>query len=69
VTIRKFTTAHYAAIVSTAAFFISAASFYVSKVSNDFNVAKWSRPERGWNSIRRIPGDIRLSFQAARSTG
>jgi hypothetical protein len=43
VTIRKFTTAHYAAIVSTAAFFISAASFYVSKVTNDFNVAKYQR--------------------------
>jgi hypothetical protein len=27
------------------------------------------RPERGWNSVWRIPGDMKLSFQAARSIG
>jgi hypothetical protein len=27
------------------------------------------RPESGWNSVWRIPGDMKLSFQAARSIG
>jgi len=29
----------------------------------------WCRPECGWNSVWRIPGDMKLSFQAARSIG
>jgi hypothetical protein len=31
--------------------------------------AKRCRPERGWNSVWRIPGDMKLSFHAARSIG
>jgi transcriptional regulator with XRE-family HTH domain len=29
----------------------------------------WCRPECGWNSVWRIPGDMKVSFQAARSIG
>jgi adenine-specific DNA-methyltransferase len=29
----------------------------------------WCRPECGWNSVWRIPGNMKLSFQAARSIG
>ncbi len=46
VTIRQFTTAHYAAIVSTVAFFVSCGSFYVSKISYDLSAAKDQRERR-----------------------
>jgi hypothetical protein len=43
VTVRQFTTAQYAAIVSTVAFFVSCGSLYVSKRSYDLSAAKDER--------------------------
>lgn len=43
---RNFTTTHYAAVLSTVAFLVSAASFYVSKRSYDLTVAKDARELR-----------------------
>jgi hypothetical protein len=43
VTIRKFITAHYAAIVSTVAIFVTCGILYVSKISYDLNAAKAQR--------------------------
>jgi hypothetical protein len=41
---------------------------WVLIIIGDGNYAGF-RPERGWNSVWRIPGDMKLSFQAARSIG
>src|ERR1700722_1989538 len=40
---RQFTTAHYAAVISTLAFLLSSASFYVAKRSYDITAAKDAR--------------------------
>jgi L-asparagine oxygenase len=36
---------------------------------NNWRMLHGCRPERGWNSVWRIPGDMKLSFHAARSIG
>jgi len=45
-TVRQITTAQYAAIVSTIAFFVSCGSLYVSKLSYDLGAAKDQRELR-----------------------